>query len=112
MIVINASSHDRPARIVLSIRPRRLKVTTPLGFNHCIFSPKKLSAHIPVGSAGSRGARTSGCRRQNPELTFICALEKGRSVPEKIRLDCNHLLEAILSQGAEHTSLARIFGVY
>lgn len=116
VIVIYALSHDRCARIVLSIRPRRLKVTARLGFNHYIFSQKKktekLSPHIPVDSAGSRGALTSGCRRQNPEFTFICALEKGVLCQRNIRLECNHLLEAILSQGAEHTSLARIFWVY
>lgn len=41
VIVIYALSHDRCARIVLSIRPRRLKVTARLGFNHYIFSQKK-----------------------------------------------------------------------
>lgn len=117
VIVIYALSHDRCARIVLSIRPRRLKVTARLGFNHCIFSQKKkktekLSTHIPADSAGSRGALTSGCRRQNPEFTFICALEKGVPCQRNIKLECNHLLEAILSQGVEHTSLARIFWVY
>lgn len=85
VIVIYAFSHDRCAHIVLSIRPRRLKVTAGSGFNHCMFSQKKakLSLHIPVDWAGSRGAVTSCCHRQNPEFMLICASEKGYSVPEK-----------------------------
>lgn len=88
VIVIYASSHDRCARIILSIRPRWLKVTSRSGFNHYIFFPPtkkkvKLSQQIPVDWARSWGVVTSCCRRQNPEFTLICASEKGYSVPEK-----------------------------
>lgn len=85
-IVIYVLSHDRCARIVLSIRPSRLKVTARSGFNHCIFSPtKKWKCHRTFASIGpgSSGAVTSCCRRQNPEFTLVCASEKGYSAPEK-----------------------------
>lgn len=44
VIVIYASSDDRCAHIVLSIRLRQLKVTVRLGFNHCLF-PRKWNCH-------------------------------------------------------------------
>lgn len=59
VIVIYVLSHDRSAHIILSIGPRWLKVTTRLGFNHCILSPQKSEAV----TAHSRWFRriTRGC---------------------------------------------------
>lgn len=46
VIVIYASSDDRCAHIVLSIRLRQLKVIARLGFNQCIFPRKWYCHHI------------------------------------------------------------------
>lgn len=117
VIVIYASSHDRCARIILSIRPRWLKVTSRSGFNHYIFFPhtkKKWNCHSRSPSIGPdhEGFVLHAVAGRIPSLRSSVPRKKAILCQRNIRLECNHRLEAILSQGAEHTSLARIFGVY
>lgn len=115
VIVIYASSHDRSARIVLSIRPRRLKVTARLGFNHCILSRKKKEQNCHRTSLSiqpDHGLLLHAVAGRIQSLRSSVPWKKAILCQGNIRLECNHLLEAILSQGAEHTSLAWIFWVY
>lgn len=100
VIVIYALSHDRCAHIVLSIRPRRLKVTARSGFNHCIFSPpKKWSCHHTSPSIGldHEGLLLHAVAGRIPSLRSFVPRKKAILCQRNIRLECNHRLEAILS---------------
>lgn len=106
LIVIYASTDDRCAHIVLSIRRRQLKVIARLGFNHAVSPPPPESGTVTAYprwySQIIRGCYfvLSRAKIQSLHSSKPWGREKkGVSCQENIRLEYNHPLEAISESG-------------